>query len=254
MIKKLSIFLMVFAYMICLIPKTTNAMVVYDPTNHEETLATKLQLIESYKKQLEQLQAQLKNLEKLDIGQNNQSVKEVQDLVKTLNEIRTATNAIGTDYKTAMDEFDKLNPDYATWNGAPASKYAEQIEKFNEALEKSIKQALQTEGIVSPEESQKTADSVQRILDSSQNAEGAMGAIQAANQMSALQIKELIKMQTIMADSIKTQNLYIQKQIDAEKASKKIMEDFTANKDEFLDNLNNEQSDFYTFKSNGSVK
>ena len=68
--------------------------------------------------------------------------------------------------------------------------------------------------------------------------------------MSALQIKELIKMQTIMADSIKTQNLYIQKQIDAEKASKKIMEDFTANKDEFLDNLNNEQSDFYTFKSN----
>lgn len=48
-----------------------------------------------------------------------------------------------------------------------------------------------------------------------------MGAIQAANQMSALQIKELIKMQTIMADSIKTQNLYIQKQIDAEKAFKK---------------------------------
>lgn len=249
MIKKLSIFLMVFAYMICLIPKTTNAMVVYDPTNHEETLATKLQLIESYKKQLEQLQAQLKNLEKLDIGQNTQSVKEVQDLVKTLNEIRTATNAIGTDYKTAMDEFDKLNPDYATWNGAPASKYAEQIEKFNEALEKSIKQALQTEGIVSPEESQKTADSVQRILDSSQNAEGAMGAIQAANQMSALQIKELIKMQTIMADSIKTQNLYIQKQIDAEKQAKKRYEDFTVDSDKYKEGYEttNPNADYYHF-------
>lgn len=50
--------------------------------------------------------------------------------------------------------------------------------------------------------------------------------MQAANQIAALQIQELQKMQAIMADSMRTQNLYYQKKIDAEMQAKKISEDF----------------------------
>lgn len=207
---------------------------VYDPTNHAENVVTKLQMIEQVRQQAEQIKHELANLAKLSPNEVSTSVNEIQSLISEMNTIRNQTNAIGTDFRTVMEQFDELRPDYADWNGVSAEDYAKQADKVRTAWEASVEQSMKSQGIASPDEQQKTADSLSRLLNASQNAEGAMGALQAANQISSLQILELQKMQAIMADSMRTQNMYFQKEIDAEKRAKKIKED-SFGKTEFQD-------------------
>lgn len=227
----LSMLLLTFAA-----PKA-EALTVYDPTNHSENLATKLQLIKSYEKQLEQIQHELANLAKLDDMQLSASLSKLQELIGTINTIREETNAVCTDYRTAMQELDELRPDYRSWNGVAGEEYARQVDRLREAWERSVEQALLTQGIVSPDEIKKTGDAVARILQASQNAEGAVGVTQAANQMLALQIEQLTKMQAIMADSMRTQDLFFQRQIDAEKAAEKRKEEFMRDQTDYSESM-----------------
>jgi P-type conjugative transfer protein TrbJ len=205
---------------------TANAMVVYDPTNHTETLASKLQLIKNYEKQLQQYDAQLKNLAKLDPSQLSSSVQNVQQMVSEMNNIRNSVNAIGNDFNTAQQQFDNVFVDYKTWNGASAKAYADQAAKVNSTVEAGIKQSIISQGLASPDEMQKTADSLGTLLSASQNADGIVGVTQAASQIAGLQVKEMQRMEAIMSDSMKGQNLYLQKKIQSEKASQKLAEDF----------------------------
>ena len=208
------------------VPTPASAMTVYDPSNHAENLASKLQLIKSYEKQLEQFDAQLKQLAKLDPSQLSSSIRQVQEMVTEMNKIRTSVNAIGTDFRTAMKEFDNTFTDYSKWNGATAEAYADQAERVNNTVEKGIKQSILSQGLASPEEMQKTTDSLSTLLEASQNADGIVGVTQAASQIAGLQVKEMQRLEAIVADSMKGQNLYLEKMIQSDKASAQVAEEF----------------------------
>lgn len=209
------------------------ALTVYDPTNHTENLATKLQMIEQVKNSAQQLQNDIKNLQKLDPSELQLSLNYIQETIQDLNRLREQTDAIGTEYDQLMSEWDEANPDYEDWNGVDAEKYAEQTDKLRDKWSKALLQALTAQSIASPSEQLRTDDAMERLLNASQNADGAMGALQAANQMTALMITEQQKMQTIMADSMRSQNMYYQMIIDGEKQSKKINEEFNAASDKY---------------------
>ena len=53
-------------------------------------------------------------------------------------------------------------------------------------------------------------------------------------------------MQTIMADSIKTQNMYMQRELEIEKQAKKKNEEFLADTDRYV--KPNENADFFYFE------
>lgn len=203
-----------------------HAMVVYDPTNHTETLATKLQLMQSYQKQLEQFQVQLKQLSKLDSSNLSNSVRNIQNMVSEMNNIRSSIGAIGNDFRTAQAEFDDTFTDFSKWNGVAAKEYSNQAARINAAVEKGIKQSIVSQGLASPEEMQKTADSLSFLLEASQNADGVVGVTQAASQIAALQIKETQRLQAIMSDSMKGQNLYLEKVMKSDEKAAKIAAEF----------------------------
>ena len=79
-----------------------------------------------------------------------------------------------------MTEFDNNFTDYTKWNGAFAQDYADQADRVNKTVEKGIKQSILSQGLASPEEMQKTTDSLSTLLEASQNAEGIVGVTQAA--------------------------------------------------------------------------
>lgn len=209
------------------------ALTVYDPTNHTENLATKLQMIEQVKNSAQQLQNDIKNLQKLDPSELQLSLNYIQETIQDLNRLREQTDAIGTEYDQLMSEWDEANPDYEEWNGVDAEMYAKQTDKLRDKWSKALLQALTAQSIASPSEQLRTDDAMERLLNASQNADGAMGALQAANQMTALMITEQQKMQIIMADSMRSQNMYYQMIIDGEKQSKKINEEFNADSDKY---------------------
>lgn len=202
------------------------ALTVYDPTNHTENLATKLQMIEQVKNSAQQLQNDIKNLQKLDPSELQLSLNYIQETIQDLNRLREQTDAIGTEYDTLMAEWDEANPDYEEWNGIDGSRYAEQADKLRDKWSKALLQALTAQSIASPSEQLKTDDAMERLLNASQNADGAMGALQAANQLTALMITEQQKMQTIMADSMRSQSMYYQQMIDAQNRARQQNERF----------------------------
>lgn len=212
-------------------PPPAAAMTVYDPSNHAENLASKLQLIKSYEKQLQQFDAQLKQLAKLDPSQMSTSIRQVQEMVSEMNNIRQSVNAIGTDFKAAAQQFDETFTDYSKWNGASARDYANQADKVNAAVDDGIKQSIMSQGLASPEEMQKTTDSLSTLLEASQNADGIVGVTQAASQIAGLQVQEMQRMEAIMADSMKGQNLYLKKLMQSDEASAKLAEEFYQNND-----------------------
>ena len=202
------------------------ALTVYDPTNHTENLATKLQMIEQVKNSAQQLQNDIKNLQKLDPSELQLSLNYIRETIQDLNSLREQTDAIGTEYDSLMAEWDEANPDYEEWNGIDGSRYAEQADKLRDKWSKALLQALTAQSIASPSEQLKTDDAMERLLNASQNAEGAMGALQAANQLTALMITEQQKMQTIMADSMRSQNMYYEQMIDAQNRARQQNERF----------------------------
>lgn len=190
------------------------ALTVYDPTNHTENLATKLQMIEQVKNSAQQLQNDIKNLQKLDPSNLTYSYNRISAVIRKMERIREQTDAIGTEFDDLMGQWDENNPDYEEWNGVDAEKYAQQTDKLREQWSKSLQQALGMTGIASPSEQLETQEAMDKLLNASQNADGAMGALQAVNQMTALMINEQQKMQAIMAEATRSQSMYYQMIID----------------------------------------
>lgn len=197
------------------------ALTVYDPTNHTENLATKLEAIKQTAHQAEMVQNELKMLAKLNPAYQDETLSEIRQSIKDINDIRNSIDAIGTDFSTMMESFDEISPDYEDWNGASAERYAKQMDKVRKAWDEAVNQSMLSEGAASPDRQQNTTDAVANLVEAAQNAEGTTGAVQALAQLNAIQIAELQKMQAIAADAQRTQNMYFKRLIEAEEAGKR---------------------------------
>lgn len=225
------------------------ALTVYDPRNHVENLATKLNTVEQLQKQALQIQHELANLAKLDPMMSNKTTAEIRETMNQLISIRKSVDAIGSDYNKLMSGWDDMFPGYEKWNGCSAEQYARQVQKINNAWDKAIQQSMGSAAAASPEAQAKVATQVNDLLQSSQNAEGAMGALQANSQLTALSIMQLQKIGAMLADSMRTQNLYYEKQLDAERAAAKRKEEFFQNQSKYRNSkLENNGAQFGHFK------
>lgn len=209
------------AFSIC---QSAFALTVYDPTNHTENLATKLEAIKQTAHQAEMVQNELKMLAKLNPAYQDETLSEIRQSIKDINDIRNSIDAIGTDFSTMMESFDEISPDYEDWNGASAERYAKQMDKVRKAWDEAVNQSMLSEGAASPDRQQNTTDAVANLVEAAQNAEGTTGAVQALAQLNAIQIAELQKMQAIAADAQRTQNMYFKRLIEAEEAGKRRIE------------------------------
>lgn len=202
---------------------------VYDSRNYSANIATKVQMIEQVKNSAQQLKYDLQNLQKLDPSNLERSYYRIANAIRTMEQIRAQTDAIGTDYTKLMTEYNEINPDYSTWSGIGADGYGKQTAKLRDKWSKALLQALGITGIASPYEQQETAKSIEQLLQASQNADGAMGALQASNQLTAMMIAEQQKLQVLMADSMRSQNMYYQAMLDAENRAKHQNENLLGN-------------------------
>lgn len=209
------------------------ALTVYDPTNHTENLATKLEAIKQTAHQAEMVQNELKQLAKLNPAYQDETLMQIRSSISSINDIRNSIDAIGTDFNSMMQAFDEISPDYEDWNGVSAEQYARQMDKVREAWDKAVNQSMLSGTVASPDEQQKTADTVTQLVEAAQNAEGTTGAIQALAQLNAIQINELQKMLAITSDAQRTQNMYFKRQIEAEEAGRRrteiMMDNYEAN-------------------------
>ena len=152
------------------------ALTVYDPTNHTENLATKLEAIKQTAHQAEMVQNELKQLAKLNPAYQDETLMQIRSSISSINDIRNSIDAIGTDFNSMMQAFDEISPDYEDWNGVSAEQYARQMDKVREAWDKAVNQSMLSGTAASPDEQQKTADTVTQLVEAAQNAQDAANA------------------------------------------------------------------------------
>lgn len=173
--------------------------VVYDPTNHVQTILTAARNLQQIRNQVRQLQneadmlvAEAKNLSGLAADVS-------PELATVLSEI-DALVAAGTALSFEIAETDRLFREgfphaYAEWTASGLAAEAEtrwrmSRDAFQEAtlVQSRIVEAVREDGRL-----------LQRLVAESQRAEGDLSVSQAGNQLLALQAKQAMQMQSLLA-------------------------------------------------------
>lgn len=201
--------------------------------NYADQLKNTLQTYQQLQNQLVQLENEAKNLENLDPSSQAAVTSQIANTINQMAQVHAQVQAIGTDYALLQQQWDDTFKDFGDFNGMKGTDYAQYQKKLLATTEAKIKQAMASQGLASDANMQADLTTLNTLLNNSQSSQGALSAIQASNQIAALQIQELLKMQRIISDSFGAQSTFMQKQNAQAIAAQQRSEDFgkTTNQD-----------------------
>jgi P-type conjugative transfer protein TrbJ len=194
--------------------------------NYADQIKNTLQTYQQLQNQLVQLENDSKNLTSLDPSSQAAVTSQIVNTINQMAQVHAQIQAIGTDYSLLQQQWDAMYKDFGDFNGMTGADYAQYQQKIASATEAKIKQAMASQGLASDANIQADLNTLNTLLNNSQGSQGALSAIQASNQIAALQIQQLLKMQRIMADSMGAQATYYQHLEASQKASKERAETF----------------------------
>jgi P-type conjugative transfer protein TrbJ len=195
--------------------------------NYADQLKNTLQTYQQLQNQLVQLENESKNLSALDPSSQATLNNQITNTINQMAQVHAQVQAIGTDYALLQQQWDDTFKDFGQFNGMSGNDYAQYQQKQMLATEAKIKQAMASQGLASDANIQADLTTLNTLLNNSQGSQGALSAIQASNQIAALQIQELLKMQRILADSMGAQATFMQKQNAQTIAAQQRAQDFS---------------------------
>ncbi len=223
---------------------------VYDPKNHAANLETKVQMIKQVIQSAEQIRYQLQDLKSLDYKDLDKVESQCNRLFSNIQSIRKESDAIGEDWTKTYQQWNEMNPDYNSF------QKLSQFEKQNSAQQsrwaKTLEQALTMCGITSKQEQDKTAENVLQAIKASNNAQGTVQAIQAASQLTGIQIAELQRQQALFSELLRMEAHKQQIELDKAKQVEKMSQIFTGDLDKLKNTdvtIKNQGKDISDFRS-----
>lgn len=214
-----------------------------DKTVDAATLKQQLDVAEQLSNQIKQLENEARNLDPLDskslVGLNAKITNTLQQLQQVNNEMQ----AIGTDYASLQQQWDETYKDFGNFNGMSGEDYATYNRSIINTTQQKIQRALASQSLASDANIQADITALKQLLANSQGAQGAVAATQAASQIAAMQVEQMLKMQRIMSDSYGAQAIYLQEQAAREKAAQQRAEDFLNTTNQNLRTVTNNNQD-----------
>ena len=188
------------ALFIGLCPTTPNALTVFDPLNYEQNLLSAIRALDTVQNQIRQLQNEAQALAHMDRNLQPLAGNIGPQLQTTLSSLRTQVDrgeALALNVRETDAAYQRMFPttftDTLTNNGSVSAAKT----RWDEAYA-GFKRAALLQGQV--------ADSVGsdgRLLDDilgrSQSSIGALQASQAGNELAALNVKQALQLQTLLA-------------------------------------------------------
>ena len=223
---------------------------VYDPSNHAANLETKVQMIKQVMQSAEQIRYQLQDLKSLDYKDLDKVENQCNRLFSNIQSIRKETDAIGEDWTKTYQQWNEMNPDYNSFQ--KLAQFEQQNKAQQARWNKTLQQALTMCGITSKQEQDKTAENVLQAIKASNNAQGTVQAIQAASQLTGIQIAELQRQQALFSELLRMeahkQQIELDKAKQVEKMSLDMFGDLDSSRNEKV-GLKNEGKSVHTFRS-----
>lgn len=223
---------------------------VYDPKNHAANLETKVQMIKQVIQSAEQIKYQLQDLKSLDYKDLDKVESQCNRLFSNIQSIRKESDAIGEDWTKTYQQWNEMNPDYNSFQ--KLSQFDKQNSAQQSRWAKTLEQALTMCGITSKQEQDKTAENVLQAIKASNNAQGTVQAIQAASQLTGIQIAELQRQQALFSELLRMeahkQQIELDKAKQVEKMSQDMFGDLSSSRNQNV-GLKNEGKNVHTFRS-----
>ncbi|MDA0967496.1 MAG: P-type conjugative transfer protein TrbJ [Proteobacteria bacterium] len=217
-----------FAMFLCLsYPQTSQALfgagdIVYDPVQTLESVtafAEQAEIlwtqIEKLEKQIEQqiqtVENQRRNLKKLDFS----TLSGMKDSMAELQKIVQEAEGLSYEIDAYSEDFSNIYPEYnGGYNGTADQR--EKYETWNQQTRAGVQDAFAAHNLVN----NLTDDSLRldQLISASNSAEGNLQAMQAANEISGMLVKQLMQLQTMQATDSRAMLSYVSQQASKEDA------------------------------------
>lgn len=208
------------------------ALIVYDPTNYSQNLLTAARTLQQVNNQIKSLQNEAQSLFNEEKNLTTIGFPELQALTQTLSQIDVLmgqAQGIQFQVSTLNQQFRQL---YPTSNGLRS--LSSQVSAARARLDTEMTAYQHTMAVQAQvvENIQSDASALSAMVERSQNAEGALQASQATNQLLALTTKQQFQIQQLLAaqyraDALERANR-AQATSDARAATAKFLGDGTA--------------------------
>lgn len=198
-------------------------LTVYDPTNHQVNMLTK---IEAVKQTLEQVQHNKNLLEQikndtinmaslgreLTTGQLDMLQKNIQSIINIRNQSLSEIN----NYKNFQQNFKNLYKDFKDFDNYTFDQQLEYSNRLLGEAKNSITDAYRVLEIGDVSKISNDSQRIRTIMSAANSAEGQKAVLQATSQFAGMQIEILGEQRTLMAEGLKAQNAVMLKQIQEE--------------------------------------
>lgn len=152
--------------------------------------------------QYQQIQLDMQNLSAMDGASAAENMAAIQENLTELAALQQNIQGLMFDYQNFQENWDNL---YNT--GGVGEDYANQAQQVLQATDQATYDAMRAQGwAVSTMPT--TAESINALLAASQNAEGALAAAQAGNQIAAMQAQQMMILQQMIASNNQAQLAY----------------------------------------------
>ncbi len=213
------------------LPPAAAQVTVYDPQNHAQTLLTAARALQQVNNQLTALQNQAsmlrnqaRDLQALDYS----SLAPLKDAMQQLDGLMAKAKGMAFDVASTEQV---LNASYGA--PAPNASTRQLIERARSQAETALegyRQALRVQAQV-VENVRGDGPLIETLISKSQGAEGQLQALQAANQLQALAVKQDQQLQTLMAAQYRADALERARQAQAIEAGKAAARRFVGRSD-----------------------
>ena len=172
-------------------PPASAQIPVIDPSNHAQSIMQVTHMVEQIRnqvRQIEQATAMLRQNPLQLSPEISQSIGEARSLFESVQGIAFEANQLGQELRT-------LYPD--TWEDYDLERVLGQSDLWMRESRASLQRAMEAEARAA-ERIQQTRGRIDRAMQSSSNAEGQTGAIQASNQLLGIQASQLAEIHALL--------------------------------------------------------
>ena len=192
----------------CALPRSAHALTVFDPANYSQNILTALRNLDQINNQVRQLQNQAQRI--LQAGRNlerlPQSVR--PDLTRVLGDLQTQLRrgeAIALDVRQTDAALKRLFPKQfpkAIKNDALLKDARARWDESHASFERAARVQAEIASAVAKDQAR-----LDTLVRQSQSAVGSLQALQAGNQLSALNVKQAMQLQTLMAANARARSV-----------------------------------------------
>lgn len=208
------------------IPQTkASGVPVFDAANYTQNILNYIDQIKNTINSFQMLENQMmqiafdaQNLRKMDATLSQTNIASIQYNLRAMNSLMSRYKGIAMSFENMQSVWDSVYRNFGKYNGGvSATDYANQSKKIRAQSSDALFDAMQTQGLVAQLENDET--NLNRLLVASENADGALSAIQVSNQLIAFQIQQLMRFQQIMATSYRATTSYYTEEVVRQEAA-----------------------------------